>query len=81
MPLNYSKMQAASLRRVQLAKNREVDSSLAPSTIKTVPSEAVFARQCADAHFVQLGLCVHGKVPRRLAERMQMPRLACSRCA
>ena len=78
--MDYNSAMAAALKRKQIRQANEA--VVAPFRgVKAAFNETVFVRQIGDKRNIDLGLCPHGKVPRRVAERMNMPRVACRRCA
>jgi hypothetical protein len=78
--MNYQAALAAALKRKVLREANEA--VIAPFRgVKATFNETVFTRQLSDKHNLDLCLCVHGKVPRLIAARMNMPRAACHRCA
>jgi hypothetical protein len=78
--IDYNSALASALKRKAM---RDANSAVITpfKGVKAAFNETVFVRQLADKHNLDLALCVHGKVPRRVAERMNMPRVACHRCA
>ena len=70
------------IARRQARLCREAESfAIAKSPIRYEPSEAARAVTAKANAATALGLCAHGKVPRLVAEKMNMPCLACNRCA
>jgi hypothetical protein len=78
--MDYHSAMAAALKRKQLRVANEA--VVAPFRgVKAAFNESLYERQLADKASQDLGLCPHGKVPRLVALRMNMPRVACHRCA
>jgi len=73
-------LQAVRRRQARLASEAE-RYAIAKSPIRYAPSEAAKANVVRANAATALGLCAHGRVPRLIAERMGMPRLACAKCA
>lgn len=87
--MNYD-IFVARLRRSEAQKNANAQAryaapSLPRNAVHEEVSDATFARQCSDAEHVKLGLCVHSKIPRLVAERMAktlgVPVKHCGKCA
>ena len=72
--------QAVARRQARLCAEAE-NYAIATSPIRYAPSEVHEARLAMENHYLSSQLCPHGKVPRLIAEKMGMPRLACNRCA
>lgn len=82
MPLDYGKAVAMALHRRQLRLNATADRyATAKSPLRYEPNAAHVAALARENHNTAIRLCPHGKVPRLIAEAMEMPWIGCQRCA
>ena len=80
--IDYQKALTAARHRAQMIRNNAAERfALARSPIRYAPSESARSAAVAANAATALGLCPHGKVPRLVALKMNMPQLACHRCA
>jgi hypothetical protein len=79
--MTYQQALAAALKRRQAKLNSDAESMVTPLGGTSFRQAAsVVARRAVDDHFITIGLCPHGKVPRLIAERMGLPGIGCQRC-